>query len=82
MLSLLAYCQSVTLRSNNDSNIPRAVTNKSDNCSNVTTAITLRSDNATNFPAAITIQNDNRYTYGQSNNDTKRQLYEAITFPH
>jgi hypothetical protein len=38
-LSLLAYSQSVTLRSNNDSNIPKAVTNKSDNCSNIPKAI-------------------------------------------
>jgi hypothetical protein len=54
MLSILAYSQSVTLRSDNDSNIPRAVINYSSNCSNILKAITLRSDNAPNFPVAIT----------------------------
>ncbi len=39
-LSLLAYSQSVTLKSNNESNIPKAVTNKSDNCSNIPKAKT------------------------------------------
>jgi hypothetical protein len=82
MLSLLAYSQSVTLRSDNDSNIQRAVTNKSDSCTNIRKAITLRSDNTTNFPVTITVQSDNGYTCSQSDNDAKRQLYEAITFPH
>ncbi len=72
MLSLLAYSQSVTLRSDNDSNIPRVVTNNSDNCSNVQKAITLSSDNATNFPVAIMAQSDNGYTYGQRDKGTKR----------
>jgi hypothetical protein len=35
----LTYSQSVNLRSDNDSNIPRAVINKSDNCSNIPKAI-------------------------------------------
>jgi hypothetical protein len=69
-LSLLAYSQSVTSRSDNDSNIPREVTNNSDNYSDVPKAITCRSDNATDFHVAITIQSDNGYTYGQSENDT------------
>jgi hypothetical protein len=71
-LTLLAYSQSVTLRSDNDSKIPRVVTNNSNNCSNVQKAITERSDNATNFPVAIMVQSHNWYTYGQSDNGSKR----------
>jgi hypothetical protein len=71
LLSLLASSQGVTLRSNTDSNIPRAVTDKSDNYSNIPKAITLRSDNATNFPVAIMVQSDNGYPCDQSDNYMK-----------
>jgi hypothetical protein len=63
---LLAYSQSVTLRSDTDSNIPRAVTNNSDNCSKVPKEKTMPI-----FPVAITIHSNNGNTYGQSDNDTK-----------